>query len=375
MLRLIHFSIAPLLLVLYCGYGYAHTLKPAVATLTINSDATAQLEVSLNLEAVIAGIGSAHKETSDSPNARRYDELRNLSAVELEDVFRSVADEYVNQLVLESDVARINLVMVRSEIPEIGDVDLARKSKMIMEGVLPVNTTSISWNYPEHYGGSVIRLRYGRGDIVQSHWLPAGVAGPKMPVDGNFLPRPTGSVVSDYLYLGFTHIMPLGLDHILFVLGIFLLSMKLSPILWQVTAFTLAHTVTLGLTMYGYISLSAAVVEPLIAISIVYVAVENIMTTELKPWRVVVVFLFGLLHGMGFAGVLTEIGLPKAEYLTALIAFNVGVEGGQLAVILLALMLVGWFRQHEWYRQRIVIPVSVLISMVGLYWTVERLFL
>ncbi len=140
------------------------------------------------------------------------------------------------------------------------------------------------------------------------------------------------------------------------------------------TAFTLAHTITLAMSIYGLISLSPAIVEPLIAASIVYVGVENVLTRTLHSWRVVIVFLFGLLHGMGFAGVLTDIGLPESEFVTALITFNIGVEFGQLAVIALALLAVGWFRQRDWYRQRVIIPGSAAIALVGLYWTLERVF-
>jgi hypothetical protein len=121
-------------------------------------------------------------------------------------------------------------------------------------------------------------------------------------------------------------------------------------------------------------SLSSAIVEPLIAASIVYVALENLLTSRLHLWRVFIVFGFGLLHGMGFAGVLQEVGLPRAQFLAGLISFNIGVELGQLAVILLAFVAVGaWFRDRPWYRARIVLPVSALIALVGLYWTVERI--
>ena len=178
---------------------------------------------------------------------------------------------------------------------------------------------------------------------------------------------------SDYTVLGYTHILPKGLDHILFVLGIFLLSAHWRPLLYQVTAFTVAHSITLGLSLYGLISLPASVVEPLIALSIVYVAVENIVSGELKPWRVWIVFGFGLLHGLGFAGVLKELGLPAGEFLPALIAFNVGVELGQLTVIGAALLTVGfWFSRRPWYRNRVVVPASALIALVGAYWTIAR---
>ena len=179
-----------------------------------------------------------------------------------------------------------------------------------------------------------------------------------------------------YLKLGYTHILPLGLDHILFVLSLFLLSPKLKPVLWQATAFTVAHSVTLGLAMYKVITPSAAIIEPLIALSIIYVALENIFSPRLKTSRIAVVFLFGLVHGMGFAGALGQLGLPGQSYLTSLLMFNVGVELGQLTVILSAFFLFGkWFGKKELYRKAIVVPLSILIAIIASYWTIERLFL
>ncbi len=178
-----------------------------------------------------------------------------------------------------------------------------------------------------------------------------------------------------YLKLGYTHILPNGFDHILFVLGIFFLNPKLKPVIWQATAFTVAHSITLGLAMYGIIKPVSSIVEPIIALSIVFVAIENILTTQLKWWRVLIVFCFGLIHGCGFASALSEIGLPANDYLVSLISFNVGVELGQISVILLAFLLVGkWFGEKIWYRQRIVLPFSFMIGAIALYWTIERIF-
>ena len=191
---------------------------------------------------------------------------------------------------------------------------------------------------------------------------------------GQFIKPTTWSVVKQYLALGYTHILPKGLDHILFVLGIFLLSPRLKTMLLQVTAFTIAHSITLGLTMYGIVSLSPRIVEPLIALSIAYVAIENLLTSELKPWRLALVFSFGLLHGMGFAGVLKDLGLPRDQFLTALLTFNLGVEGGQLTVIAGAALAVAWFMNKSWYRRAIVVPASLVIAVIGLYWTAVRIF-
>jgi hypothetical protein len=144
-------------------------------------------------------------------------------------------------------------------------------------------------------------------------------------------------------------------------------------VLVQVTTFTVAHSLTLGLSLYGAVRLPAAVVEPLIALSIVYVAVENLRTRALTPWRIALVFLFGLLHGLGFAGVLTDLALPRTDFAVALAGFNLGVEAGQLAVIAGAALLVGWCRHRPWYHGRVVMPASLAIAAVGVYWTITRL--
>ena len=180
-------------------------------------------------------------------------------------------------------------------------------------------------------------------------------------------------IVLAYLKLVFQHIIPLGVDHILFITSIFLLSPSLKKVIWQATAFTLAHSITLALAMYGVIKPPAAIVEPIIALSIVLVAVENLVKQKLHPWRVLIIFCFGLVHGMGFASALVGLGLPEKQFLVAIITFNLGVEMGQITVILLAFLIVGiWFGKKPWYHQRIVIPASVLIAMIALYWTIER---
>lgn len=206
----------------------------------------------------------------------------------------------------------------------------------------------------------------------KTYWLEGSVPSAPLPIVIT-TPPSRWEIAWQYLALGFTHILPYGLDHMLFVLGIYLLSNKPRSVLLQVTAFTVAHSITLGLSIYGYLSVPPSIVEPMIAVSIAYVAIENLFLTELKPWRVTLVFGFGLLHGMGFAGVLTELGLPRGEFLTALLTFNLGVELGQLLVIALAFGLVGWqFAERAWYRRRVVIPASLLIACAAAFWTVER---
>ena len=186
---------------------------------------------------------------------------------------------------------------------------------------------------------------------------------------------PAQNVAWFYARLGFTHIIPDGLDHILFVAGLCLLSTRIKTILWQATAFTVAHSVTLALSMKNIIVLPGAVVEPIIALSILFVAVENIMLTELKAWRVLIVFMFGLIHGMGFASALNEIGLPRNQFFLSILSFNLGVELGQVSVILAVfLLLIMPFGKKPWYRKRIVFPLSAVIGLIAAWWTIERVF-
>jgi len=186
---------------------------------------------------------------------------------------------------------------------------------------------------------------------------------------------PGGAVLFYYMKLGFHHIIPGGLDHILFVSALCLLSNRIKTILWQATAFTVAHSVTLALSMKNIIVVPPAITEPIIALSICFVAIENILFSELKAWRILIVFMFGLIHGMGFASALNEIGLPPNKFYTSILAFNGGVELGQAAIIVLIFSsIVAWFGKKSWYRSRIVYPLSSLIAMIAAYWTITRLF-
>ena len=193
----------------------------------------------------------------------------------------------------------------------------------------------------------------------------------------NPVPEQPGGISStffSFLRQGFVHVVPLGVDHILFVIGLFLLSRKWKPLLYQVSVFTIAHTLTLALATLGLVSLPSDVVEPIIAASIAFVALENIFVAKYRPYRLAVVFVFGLIHGLGFAGALSEFNLDPGSLFAGLLGFNLGVEFGQLAVISLALIITLGIKDPATYRRIIVIPGSVLIAVIGAYWTIERIF-
>jgi len=243
-----------------------------------------------------------------------------------------------------------------------------------MTGQVPAGAVHLTWSYAWTFASYAVTVRSAAAGNPTTEWLEGGQPSAPIALAASAQLVDRLATARRYLVLGFTHIVPGGLDHMLFVLGIYLLSGCARSVLWQVSAFTLAHSITLGLSMYGVVSVSPKIVEPLIALSIAYVAIENIFLSELKSWRVALVFAFGLLHGMGFAGALKELGLPQSEFVTALLTFNAGVEAGQLAVIGTAFLLVGWYSAHRtWYRSRIVVPASLAIACTAVYWTIQRL--
>src|SRR5712692_7401113 len=199
-----------------------------------------------------------------------------------------------------------------------------------LRGSVPPAAKQLTWTSSLMYGSYPVVMRRARDSHETTEWLQGAETSAPYALASGGASRSRVSRIAQYVALGFTHILPNGLDHILFVLGLFFLTTRLRAMLAQVTAFTVAHSITLGLTLYGVVSMPAPFVEPLIAMSIAYVAFENLVTTELKPWRLALVFGFGLLHGMGFADALSRLDLPRSEFLTTLVGFNVGVEAGQL---------------------------------------------
>lgn len=296
-----------------------------------------------------------------------------LSAAVLRDRLVAGANLFPQRFALAFDGRAVHPAIVFSVAPAADEVSPVLAT-IRLTGEMPRGAGHFTWSYAWTFASYALSVKSADAADPTVEWLEGGQASTPFSLTTP-PPRVTRTATAwRYLTLGFTHIVPHGLDHMLFVIGIFLFSGRLRTVLWQVSAFTVAHSLTLGLSIYGLIAVPPSVVEPLIAVSIAYIAIENLLLRELKPWRIALVFAFGLLHGMGFAGALQDLGLPRSEFLTALLTFNVGVEAGQLAVIGAAFLLVGWQYSHRaWYRPRIVVPASVLIGCTAVYWTVARL--
>ncbi|MGB5200605.1 MAG: HupE/UreJ family protein [Sedimenticolaceae bacterium] len=372
----------PLLLLLSCCLAapvFADIVKPALVEISVFSEGRFRIEVRASIEALLTGINSQYKDTTQAPTAEEYDRLRELEAPALAQAFEPFKQEMLDAIELRFDGRPAQAEITAVDIPVPGYTKVPRISLIVLEGNIPVDTKTLSWYYPAAFGDNAVRVRQVDEQNAQWHWsswqwIREDRASEAFSLTEVFTQPDFLTVVVDYVGAGFDHIIPKGLDHILFVLGLFLFSTRMRPLLWQITMFTVAHSITLAMAMTGVIELPARVVEPLIALSIAYVGIENVWHKRLHKSRLFLVFAFGLLHGLGFASMLADFGMPENAFATALISFNVGVELGQLAVVALAFLTVGlWFGNRPDYRRLVVIPGSLLIAAVGLYWTWQRL--
>ncbi|WP_411826839.1 HupE/UreJ family protein [Luteolibacter sp. AS25] len=181
------------------------------------------------------------------------------------------------------------------------------------------------------------------------------------------------ALAESWIISGYRHVIPLGLDHLLFIIGLFLLAPRWKPLMGQSLLFTFAHSITLALAIFGVISLPSKLIEILIAASIAWIGIENLLVRELKPKRLIIVFAFGLLHGMGFASVLGDKldGISGAQIALPLVGFNVGVELAQITVLICSFLVLWPLRR---WTKKVQIVGSVFVALAGLFWMFERIF-
>jgi hydrogenase/urease accessory protein HupE len=341
----------------------AHELGTTRVAILLNDGRTYDVNVITDAAALLEKLEAS---SGESP-------LAGLPPDRLRARIEQFGEQFRRRVALRFDGAEARPAITYAVSPG-GDAAASPIATIHLSGQVPPGATHLTWRYAWTFASYAVTVRRGAADNPTTEWLEAGQSSALVALKAPAPAVDRFGTARRYLALGFTHIVPGGLDHVLFVLGIYLLSGRARSVLWQLSAFTLAHSITLGLSMYGLVSVSPRIVEPLIALSIAYVAIENIFCAELRSWRVAIVFVFGLLHGMGFAGALKELSLPRSEFVTALLTFNIGVEAGQLAVIGTAFLLVGWYSADRiWYRRRVVVPASMLIACTAVYWTIQRL--
>ena len=380
-------AVSSLWLVLSLSQAGAHEVVPSIADLTV-AGGQAELVLRINIEAQLSGIDlDVVLDTDSAENAADYDVLRALS----NDAVAARVPDLVarwNALPILRTLQSGELSLVSVTVPEVANAELPRISEVVLAGEVPRDATGIQLDWPQGAGNLILRQQ--GVDAPFTGLVSGGGSSGLITLAGGDAASGWQSFVA-YVPVGFDHILPKGLDHILFVLGLFFLSTRLGPLLWQVSAFTLAHTVTLALGALGLVNIPGAIVEPLIAASSVYVAVENIFARGMNRWRLLIVFGFGLLHGLGFASVLGEFGLPEGTFLPALIGFNVGVEIGQLDVIAMAVIALwlgcraadmarldgveGVVEEYPVMFRAWSMTGSIIIAVVAIWWVIERTLL
>ena len=355
----------------------AHELRPAIVDIGILEEAPDQLTINLTFsgEAFLADIDlSAVSNTDDSAESRIYDELRavppDVLADRVESSFVALADEFS----VMSANRPLQLELVAIDVADEPDLNLARDTRLHLKTGLPDPGEAISVRWSPSMGAVLVR-QMGRGSNPEySDYLPNGGASQAFTL-ANMQPAPLTSVIGTYIHSGIIHIVPAGLDHILFVLGLLAYGLSGRGLVLQISLFTLAHTITLALGSLGWLNISGSIVEPLIALSIAWIGIENIIrkSARVAALRSLVIFAFGLLHGLGFASVLADFGLPQSAFIVGLLSFNVGVEIGQLIIVVPIFLILKAFRLTDTqFRKAFQIPVSVIISAVGVFWFVER---
>ena len=366
-----------LIIVLFtCFNAKSHEIKPAVVDFFITED-VATLYFNINSEVVLADINaSKYEDTNDAPEAAQYNYFRELSELELEDYISKEWSSFSKKINIRSNDQLLDLNLIDVDVASEPNLEFTRDTILKVQTKIDENFVIV---FDGSFGSVVVRQfeDFTKNNVLYAEFLQPGEISP-------ILSNKKGSsfweIALEYLFVGVEHIVPKGLDHILFVLGLFFYSIKLKPLLMQVTMFTLAHSFTLILATFNLIYIPASIVEPLIALSISYVAFENIFPKKLKfnkfnsLTRYFIIFIFGLIHGLGFAFVLGDIGLDSSQLVLSLISFNVGVELAQIGIIILMYLLMIMPSKRTWYKKIIQFPMSAIIGLIGFYWFVERVF-
>ena len=358
----------------------AHELRPAIIDVGITEDAPDHLTIKLTFsgEAFLADVDlSAITNTDDSSNSERYDALRALPPSGLANQLSLSFMALTEKFIVKSAGRPLSLELVEINVLEEEDRDLARDTIFELKSNLPGKGKEITIHWQPMMGALLIRQMGTGSNLGYSDYLSNGGTS-KAFLLSEIQPVDITSTIKKYVYSGIIHIVPGGLDHILFVVGLLAYGLSARGLILQISLFTVAHTLTLAAASLGWINLSGSVVEPLIALSIVWIGIENVIrkSGRLAVSRSVIVFTFGLLHGLGFASVLSDFGLPQNSFIISLLSFNVGVEIGQLLIVVPIFFIFKALKLTKTQFRRVFqIPVSLIISAVGTFWFIERISL
>ena len=363
-------------LTLFSIGAITHEIRPSIADYKIEENIL-YFDIRLNAELILSGIDASNiTDTNSSPLSATYDDLRSLTRENLKILLIESWDDIQSKINLNINEVSTKFELVDINIEANRDFEISRDSILYLKYELDEDDEFLTFKWSEKYGPIIIREinELKKEDDLYTEYLQAGLQTDKIFIKSENKQSIFKSIIN-YFILGIQHIIPKGLDHILFIVGLFFFSVTLRPLLIQVTMFTIAHSITLIFVSVSYINVNPLIVEPIIALSIAYVGIENIFKQYVKEYlRYIIIFFFGLLHGLGFALVLSDIGYQSSKLILNLISFNLGIEAAQIFIILFLYILLGIkFSNKKYYKYIFQVPVSLFIALVGIYWFFERI--
>ena len=375
-IKLYLFFIIAIFINFFSTVSISHEIKPSIVDFTYDENFL-NIKIRLNAELILSNIDASKiSNTGSSSLSDIYDKLRVLNKIELENLFKSSWQEVSTNIDIKinNETKKINLINI--EVEDIKNFEISRDTYIYLQVLLNNNSEYFTFSWIKKYGPIILRENNNDKleDELFTEYLQSGIESNQFSFNEKNFKKTLNSFINFFL-LGVKHIIPKGLDHILFIFGLFLFSSSLKKLITQITIFTIAHSITLVFVSLSLMKISPQIVEPIIALSIVYVGIENIFKNYVKEYlRYVVILFFGLLHGLGFALVLSDIGYRSKDLFINLISFNIGIEVAQISLVLVLYLIIALnFAKSKNYRIFFQVPSSILISSIGLYWFFERI--
>ena len=375
-IKLSLFFIIAIFINLFSTVSISHEIKPSIADFTYDENFL-NIKIRLNAELILSNIDASKiSNTNSSSLSDIYDKLRILNKIELENLFKSSWQEISTNIDIKinNETKKINLINI--EVEDIKNFEISRDTHIYLQVLLNNNSEYFTFSWIKKYGPIILRenSNHKLEDELFTEYLQSGIESNQFSFNEKNFKNRLNSFIK-FFVLGVQHIIPKGLDHILFIFGLFLFSSSLKKLITQITIFTIAHSITLIFVSLSLMKINPQIVEPIIALSIVYVGVENIFKNYVKEYlRYVVILFFGLLHGLGFALVLSDIGYRSTDLFINLVSFNIGIEVAQISLVLVLYLIIALnFAKSKNYRIFFQVPSSILISSIGLYWFLERI--
>ena len=375
-IKLYLFLILIVFLSIFSKSSISHEIKPSIADFFYDENYL-NFKIRLNAELILSDIDASNVSNTDSSSLSQiYDEFRILNNKDLEQIFQNSWNQISSNIEIKINNVSKQTNLIKIEVEDIQNFEISRDSYVYFRVLLDKNSEQFTFNWIKKYGPIILRENNNNKleDELFTEYLQSGKVSNQFSFNENNFEKKLDSFIK-FFVLGVQHIIPKGLDHILFIFGLFLFSSSLRKLITQITIFTIAHSITLIFVSLSVMKINPQIVEPIIALTIVYVGLENIFKNYIKEYfRYVVILFFGLLHGLGFALVLSDIGYRSTDLFINLFSFNIGIEVAQISIVLVLYILIALnFAKNKNYRIFFQVPSSILISSIGLYWFFERI--